>query len=154
MIAPNVSWEEQDETTVAALQELLKCFWMAKQQVNKLKKDLDAAEKTQTEFKDKLLERMQQEGMQRFDGDECFVLVMEKKYVVTPKTKEEKQLLFLWLQKQGVYWDYVSVNYQSLQSLYKEQKEISNEENFTLPGIEPERTKIDLRAFKQKQKQK
>ena len=77
-------------------------------------------------------------------------VVRSTRYTVrTPKTIEEKTAFFEWLNEskgREVYWTYVSVNSQSLNSFYKAEMEAAKEANdfdFKIPGIgEPEATPV------------
>ena len=139
MIAPHGNWAQENDESVSAMKELVDEFYAAKLE----------AEKAERRFKDlkaKLLQKMEDEGMARFDADTCFVTLNEKKYVSMPKTDEDKEILFAWLNHKKIFLDSVSVNYQTLNSLYKEQKKLGKE----IPGIGPEASKFELRSYKRK----
>jgi len=65
-------------------------------------------------------------------------IYIQKKWTVqTPKTDEDKKSFFGWLEEQGIYWAYATVNSQSLNSLYKTKVEEATErgEMLSIPGI-------------------
>lgn len=65
--------------------------------------------------------------------------IEEKESVKTPKTLEEKRLFFEYLQSIGMYDEMVSINSQTLNSLFKTMSEKAAEEgilDFVMPGIE------------------
>lgn len=61
----------------------------------------------------------------------------ERKSVKIPRTPEDKKMLFEWLQTKGIFWEYVGVNSASLNSIYKTESEIAEQEgkDFLLPGV-------------------
>ena len=54
-----------------------------------------------------------------------------------PKEPKDKKALFEWMQKKGIFWQYVNVNSQSLNSLMKSEMEAAevSGESFSVPGI-------------------
>lgn len=73
---------------------------------------------------------------------------VEKYRVTIPKTEEEKQAFFKWLEENGKFMQYATVNSNSLNSLYTEEWEAVKESgdpeaalNFRIPGVsEPKLT--------------
>lgn len=69
------------------------------------------------------------------------VSIMRRVSVRVPKTQEEKDAFFSYLRKkdEALYWDYLSVNSQKLNSYYKQEEEIAREEgrsfDFKIPGV-------------------
>jgi hypothetical protein len=58
--------------------------------------------------------------------------------VSTPKTMEDKMLLFEYLQQRGIFNEMVGVNSQTLNKLYKDEAEAALKEGkleFNLPGV-------------------
>lgn len=68
-----------------------------------------------------------------------FLFYTERKTsVTTPKTMEDKQLLFQFLRERGVFDELVSVNSQTLNSFYKDCAEQALKEGvleFIMPGV-------------------
>lgn len=61
-----------------------------------------------------------------------------KSSVQTPKTPEDKEKLFEFLRKKGIFLEFASVNSQSLNSLYKslsEEAAKNGNYDFKLPGV-------------------
>jgi hypothetical protein len=72
----------------------------------------------------------------------------EKSSVVTPKTIEEKQALFDYLQEKGLFLEMASVNSQTLNALYKYLAAQAAEEGileFKLPGVPEPTTYTNLK---------
>lgn len=59
--------------------------------------------------------------------------IRKRKSVRTPKTPEEKKAFFEWLQAKGIFWDYATVNSNSLNSLVK--TEVEANPGIPIPGI-------------------
>jgi len=66
------------------------------------------------------------------------LILSQRATVPTPKTEEEKRALFAWLEEKGIYWQYASVNSQSLNALYKAERDAAVERqdlDFKIPGV-------------------
>lgn len=74
-----------------------------------------------------------------------------KSSVTTPKTVEEKNLLFEFLKEKGIFMEIVSVNSQTLNSLYKnlaQEAAMEGAIDFRLPGVEAPKLYTTLKLKK------
>lgn len=59
--------------------------------------------------------------------------------VATPKTDKDRQAFFQWMKDKGIYDDYIGVNSQALNKLYRTEMEAAKERgdlmDFQIPGI-------------------
>ena len=94
----------------------------------------------------KVLALMDEEGLQRFDSDDCFASTRETNYVTIPHNEDEKKKLFQWLDERNVFYDYATVNYQSLQALWGREQEAGRE----IPGIQEPKTRRNLVLYKKR----
>lgn len=64
--------------------------------------------------------------------------VRERLSFKTPKTDEDKQKLFPWLQNKGIFWSMVNINSQTLNALCKSEIENCKQtgQEFKIPGID------------------
>lgn len=77
------------------------------------------------------------------------ITLVDKLTVTTPKSMDEKVLFFGWIQKKfgDDYLAYLSVNYQTLNSLYNNEIKETGE---AIPGLEQPTTTTELRFSKSK----
>ena len=94
------------------------------------------------ELETKLIEVLTEAGKSVYEVEGCArVTVVSKTQVTTPKTLEQKELFFNWVEsklgKEGLL-AYQTVNYQSLNSLYNKELEKALETglDFTVPGLD------------------
>lgn len=88
----------------------------------------------------KIIEELQSLGVNSFKSGGGTVSLVTRYSVRTPKEPEDKEALFEYLRSKGddVYYHYVSVNSQSLQSFYKaelEQAKEAGDFDFKVPGV-------------------
>jgi len=72
--------------------------------------------------------------------------------VTTPKTSEEKQALFEFLQSKGIFLEIASVNSQTLNSFYKSLAAEAEEQgnyDFKMPGVGEPTTYTSLKLRRQ-----
>jgi len=104
-------------------------------------------------------EKLEAEILQIFDALEIESIKIhdynfftsEESSVKTPKTLEEKLALFEFLKENGIFNEIVSVNSQSLNSLYKSFAEEALKKGileFSMPGIQPPTTYKQLKMRK------
>lgn len=134
--------------TIAALKELTAEYWKYRTKINEIGKELKKIEEKAHECENRLLKMMEDEGLERFDIEDCFITINVNSYVTIPHNLEQKEQMFNWLKEQGVFYDYATINYNSLQSLYKRQKEITKEGATIIPGIGHESSFSKIRAYK------
>lgn len=92
-------------------------------------KYLESMVKKQNEAKSALAAKiifiMQQLNKTSYQVGDRKLGISQRATVQTPKTKEEKEAFFNWCREKGeeVYWQYASVNSQSLNALYKAERD-------------------------------
>lgn len=150
----NVTTEELDKAA-KAYNEAWDLYETEKKRVDVLRV---AAEETEA----KLIALMEKAGKKKYfaEGVGSFSFV-DRFSVTTPKTDADKQALAAYLQERGgkeLFWAKFSVNSQTLNSFYKAEAEIHNDnpENegkpFTMPGVAAPTAKTGLRLTKEKVK--
>lgn len=110
------------------------------------------------EAEGKLVEAMQLAGKTKYVVEGVGTVYFVNKLVVpTPKTVEQKKLLFKYLQdKHGetYFYDKTSVNHQTLQGIYnsdwEESKESGNGDVFSIPGLDQPTSQISLNFRKER----
>lgn len=86
-------------------------------------------------------------GKDKYQSESGTFYVKTDFSVQVPKTEEEKQQLFKWLEEKGISMQYLTVNSRSLQSLYKSCLE-SEGPDFEMPGVPPAKSfdKLQMRG--------
>lgn len=127
---------EQMDAMVKEMSEL-------KDNYDELKKQSNAAHEKYQEARAKLITTLQAAGKTKYFVDGVgTVSVTEKLKIQTPKSPEDKEAFFKWLQekygREG-YLTYATVNYNSLNSLYNTEFEQAKLEgtadNFEIAGV-------------------
>lgn len=85
--------------------------------------------------KKKALEYLEQAEMTKYAHPKGTVFVQNKFSAKVPKDEESKKQLFKWLKEKGISMQYLTVNSNSLNSLYKAELE-ANGPDFKMPGVE------------------
>lgn len=143
-------WDEELDASVRQVKERMEEVWQLKSEVDAAKKIAEDLDKEYREQLESLRTLMEDYGLQRFDADGCFGSTKEQDYVTVPKDPESKRKLFQWLRDNGVFEDYATVNYQSLQSLWKEEREQGRD----IPGLGTPRVRKTLVLYKQRNRKK
>lgn len=141
-------WGETDLGEISKLKELTDAYHAANKFAKELKQKADEATKEKERIGLLLQNYLADEGLERFDSDECFTTLGEETYVTAPADRQSKIALFKWLEERDIFYDYATVNWQSLQSLHKAEKENGRE----LPGVGEEKTRPKLRIYDKKKK--
>lgn len=115
---------DASEISIAQMDEMLKDFREAKEKYSAAKALSDAAHADMKEIEAAIIRTLEAAGKTTYiaEGFGRATLV-EDLSVPTPKTPEEKRAFFAWLEKNKgteVKDAYMTINSQSLQSLYKE----------------------------------
>jgi hypothetical protein len=101
----------------------------------KIKKEvMDALELAEST----MMEMLTQENMKSYDSPMGKVTLAYRTSVKTPKTPEDKEAFFAYLKNRNLYDSMISVNSQTLNSLYKAELEEATERgdmDFAIPGI-------------------
>jgi hypothetical protein len=135
---------------IAEFEALIAAAVEARGEIDRIKTtELAPRERELAELEGKILQTLQDHEMSSYRSAHGTVVRSTRYAVRTPKTLEEKQAFFGWLrEKKGeeVFWQYASVNSQSLNAFYKAEMDIAKEERnfgFKIPGLgQPEATPI------------
>lgn len=104
-------------------------------EIKEMEDQVDAEKKELTAMKNKVLEYMNQLKKSKYSANAASFSVSDKLSVKVPKTPEDKALFFNWLKKEGLYDSLVTVNSQTLNSLYNEEFKRNNNADFEIPGV-------------------
>lgn len=109
---------------------------------DKLSDDFDEKAKEARIKRDEVAARIKQVlthfGKTKYDSNYGTIEIRTKNSFKTPKTPEQKKAFFEYLQSKGIFWEYVSVNANSLNSFCGQEYEAAKEEGkeCAIPGIE------------------
>ena len=129
------------DMTVAQLQALIGQSYELDREIDEIeKKTVEPLKAKLREIDATILATLEALEMTSFKTPHGTVVRTNRFSVQVPKDIEAKSAFFKWLSEKGreVYWQYVTVNSQSLNSLYKQEMEIAKEAgnlDFSLPGI-------------------
>lgn len=137
-------WDANDKESPAPndLTEITKAAVELKEEIGKADAALKSKKERFQELSNQILKTLELMELDSVKAHGYLFFKEEKSSVVTPKTIEEKQALFDYLQEKGLFMEMVSVNSQTLNALYKSMAEQAAEEGileFKLPGV-PEPT--------------
>jgi len=130
------------------LKELLRSAAELKEQISDKKASLGILQKTYDDITDKILRTMELMGIDKVNAHGFTFYTHTESSVQTPKTVEEKEKFFMWLEEQGIFYEFASINSQSLNKLYRDKAELAAKEgvlDFRIPGISAPSTYVDLR---------
>jgi len=126
---------------------------------SELKKKLDDYEKALKTVKDQynavtdtILKTLELMDMDSVKAHGFLFYKQTSTSVTTPKTSEEKQALFEFLQSKGIFLEIASVNSQTLNSLYKSLAAEAEEQgnyDFKMPGVGEPTTYTSLKLRRQ-----
>lgn len=86
----------------------------------------------------KMITILTEAGIPSFRGSSGLVSISHRTSVKTPKTLEDREKFFSYLKERGVYDSMISVNSQTLNSFYKSEIELAQQEGrdgFEVPGL-------------------
>lgn len=135
---------------IAAFETLIGEAYALEAEIEAYERDVLKPKKAKLDLMEgQILQTLADNELTSFKSSHGTVVRSTRYSVRTPKTIEEKTAFFEWLNKskgREVYWTYVSVNSQSLNSFYKAEMEAAKEAadfDFKIPGIgEPEATPV------------
>jgi hypothetical protein len=146
---------ETREVSTAELDQLISDYNTARADYEAQKAISNDRHERMESLKFEVIKLLQSAGKTKYEAEGIGkITLVEKLTVLTPKTLEEKQLFFGWLEtKFGEdYLAYMSINHQTLNSLYNaELKEAGeNGTEFKVPGLDMPTTNTELRFSKSK----
>ena len=143
--------EPKEDISVATLKALVSNMRAMKDAYDAVKKLSSEAHEHFREAEQLVISAMEASGQKKFNIPGMGTLSMVNKYQVTvPKDVESKRLLFRYIRENygpDVLDEYRSVNYQSLNSFYKQEAEVAESEgrDFDLPGVDDPTVKVETR---------
>lgn len=141
-------WEEEkpvSEITLAEFEKLCNRVFEQKGVVDAAQAVADEESAKLEELKRQVLAAFEKNGMEKFACGAGTVYAVDRFSVQTPKTIEQKKLLFNYLREKGIFLEMASVNSQTLNSFYKAEMDNAvkaGNVDFKVPGIgEPAHTR-------------
>ena len=136
-----------EDVSIEQLKQLTLRLKEKKAELEAAKKTVSILQEERREIEQEYLQLLEASELDNFKCEHGMVYTSEIETVRTPQTIEDKKLLFEHLKSlptrtEGVtddaFFEYATINSQSLNSLYKQQKEIAFEKgdySFSMPGI-------------------
>lgn len=123
------------EISVVDFEKLIAEAYEKKAAIKVLEDAVEAEKAIHTEQKAKIQAYMEQLGKTAYKSNYGTVSIKQQCSVETPKDPQDKRAFFKWLEDNGLYDQYVSVNSKSLNSLFNSQVEATGNIDLRLPGI-------------------
>lgn len=142
---------EDDGPTVAALKRLTAELLEAREKHEAIKRAEKEACAHYHSLKAQVLNILEAADLRTFVSDECRVTAIDKLSVRVPKTEEEKRAFFGWCEEQGIFWELVSVNSNSLNAFYRAEAELAaarGVHELRIPGLDAPNEYRELRVQK------
>lgn len=111
---------------------------LLKGEIDDLKSLLDGKEKKLTAVREQILKTLELLEIDKTTAHGFTFYKKNKSSVTTPKTAEEKKALFEFLQERGIFFEFASVNSQSLNALYRSLADEAAEKgvlDYEMPGV-------------------
>lgn len=142
--------------TLADLNERIAEAYALDAELEELKRTLiEPKRKRLEDLENLILQTLADHDMSSYKSPNGTVVRSLRYSVRTPKSLEEKTAFFEWLNRakgREVYWNYVTINSQSLNAFYKAEMEAAKESgdfDFKIPGLaEPEASPVLSRRKK------
>lgn len=126
---------EEFETLIQNMSEL-------SAEIDQEKLALKAKQEVLDELYDKAMAMLKESGKHSYKSEHGTVSISEMMWVTVPQTPEDKEKLFAYLKDKGkdIFYKYVGVNSQSINSYVREEWELAKEDpeqalNFSIPGL-------------------
>jgi len=130
--------EQLTEGNDTGLGDLVSQAAMCKEAVDALERQLKVSKEALSTVSDKILKTLELMELENVRGHGLLFYKETKSSVSTPKTPEDKELLFDFLREQEIFTEMVSVNSATLNKLYKDFSEKAANEgilDYKLPGV-------------------
>lgn len=146
-----------EETTQKQFEDELEQIFNLKLQLEAESKVLKEKNKLLDEKKAYIIEALEGLGKTAHEGRVCKAYITTKLDVKCPQLQEDREAFFEYLKKKGVYDGMIGVNYQTLNSFYKQEADLELSKgniDFKMPGIgEPNyRKTLNFRKIKKEKK--
>jgi hypothetical protein len=130
--------KELDKVTISELEELCLAIKNQREECDRIKMEAKAANEKLDELEKKMMGCLSALGKNSYKSDVGLFTVTHRISVRVPQG-DDKAAFFEWLKEKGYYDSYVTVNSQSLNSLYRQEFEKAKAEgsldSFSIPGI-------------------
>lgn len=128
-----------NEITLKAFEELVKNLLEQKAKVKAAEKIVDGEKEKFQQLEKNVMAYMTELGKEKYSVDGYGSIYVSNHFSAqTPKTIEQKQEFFKWLEEKGMFYEYLNVNAMSLATLVQTEEEEAlkrGEIDFKIPGI-------------------
>lgn len=134
------------DISVSDLRGKVDQFLTIKEQISKVKDELKSLEELLRPVSQELDSLMEAMELTRFEGSKGKVNRVVIDYVNSPQTDEDREQFFSYLREEGMFEAMASVNYQKLNSYFKDKLEMAQEtgEALHIPGLQPQQ-RVEIR---------
>jgi len=148
-------WIETREVSTKELDEKVKAYQAARKEYEDAKAISDDRHARAEAEKYELIKLLEVAGKQKYEAEGVGKITLVKKLkVTTPKDLPSKMEFYNWLHGKfgDDYFAYLSINYQTLNSLYNQELEQAslNGTEFNIPGLDKPTAETELRFSKTK----
>ncbi len=125
--------------TVAEFDGLVKTMFEKREEIEALEELSKDLNKQLQELQGKAVVALKERGESSYKTQYGTVSIMERWRVNLPQTDEDKKAMFGWFETQGTFWQYATINSNSLNSIYMKEWEAAKERGegmtFKFPGL-------------------
>lgn len=134
------------QVSVKEFEELIAEAYRDKRDIKALEDEAERIKELLKEKQVKIEAIMDQLGKEIYKSDSGTVTLKTSLSVATPKEQEAKQAFFAWLETQGLFYEYASVDSRKLNTLFNSLAQ--GDPSFTVPGIEKPKPFKTLKLLK------
>jgi len=131
--------KKEDAITLAAFEKLCREMLEMKFALDDRQQAIDREKEKLMELQEKIIGHMTEYGKTKHHIEGLGTIrIDEKESVQTPKTMEDKQKFFAWLDARGMLWEVININSMTLNKIYNEESEKALQQgilDFRIDGI-------------------
>ena len=145
-----MDWDQdKEDINVEDLKDTIKAYYNARAHHDEMSKVAKEAYAPVAKYESEVISMLERSKLNNFElPDVCKVHMVAKTSVTVPKTPEDKAALFKWLKDElgaDGFLAYATVNAQTLNKLFKDMLELTEDPTFRLPGVGDPRSYSTLR---------
>lgn len=146
--------KKADQATISQFEEFITEFVDQRKKIDTLKLELETESEKLTRIQAKALQYLKTLGRDNYQSKFGLISIVRTSSVALPKTPEDRAEFFGYLKDKGLFDSMISVNSQTLNSWFRQEYEIAQEEKriteFKIPGLKEPATFEKIRLTKGK----
>lgn len=123
-------------TSLDNVEQLCEKIARFKKEERELQDKIDELAASRKEEENKLIDALELSGKKKYSSNYGTFSIVTKFSVQTPKTPEDKEQFFAWLESKGIKNEVLNIHSATLNKLYNDELEASQNPDFKIPGIQ------------------